>query len=103
MCRRMAGGKRTMGSDWTRRRFLGGAAISAASIAAGAKGMIAETPRRDPSGLQGRFLTHVSLVRVNQIEVTPISETPRRDPSGLQGRFLTHVSLVRVNQIEVTP
>ncbi len=60
-----------MGSDWTRRRFLGGAAISAASIAAGAKGMIAETPRRDPSGLQGRFLTHVSLVRVNQIEVTP--------------------------------
>ncbi len=60
-----------MGSDWTRRRFLGGAAISAASIAASAKGMIAETPRRDPSGLQGRFLTHVSLVRVNQIEVTP--------------------------------
>jgi hypothetical protein len=55
----------------TRREFLAGAAASAGSLAfAGAAGNIhAESARS--SALRGRFLTHVSVVRVNQIEVTP--------------------------------
>jgi Domain of Unknown Function with PDB structure (DUF3863)/Domain of Unknown Function with PDB structure (DUF3864) len=56
---------------WTRRRFLGQSAAATASLAlpAAIASIGAETPR--PSPLQGRFLTHVSIVRVNQIEVTP--------------------------------
>ena len=57
-----------MGIDWSRRRFLEQGSLSAASFAIGAK-----VPRAKPamSPLQGRFLTHVSVLRVNQIEVTP--------------------------------
>jgi hypothetical protein len=66
------GGERgIMGGDWTRRRFLGGAAISAASIAMSGPTMSPEPRNANMSGLRGRFLTHVSVVRVNQIEVTP--------------------------------
>ena len=59
-----------MSNFWTRRELLGGAAGAAASIAlAGAErsafGVI------QPSPLRGRYLTHVSVVRVNQIEVAP--------------------------------
>jgi hypothetical protein len=50
-----------------RRTFLRGSAASAASLAlAGPHVLAASAPR-----LQGRFITHVSVVRVNQIEVTP--------------------------------
>ena len=57
-----------MGREWTRREFVGRAATALAF--AGAAGKIpAET--LGPSTLRGRFLTHVSVVRVNQIEVTP--------------------------------
>jgi hypothetical protein len=60
-----------MNGYWNRRQFLNRAAASAgsfalASTAKNALGAVAGT-----SGLQGRFLTHVSVVRVNQIEVTP--------------------------------
>jgi Domain of Unknown Function with PDB structure (DUF3863)/Domain of Unknown Function with PDB structure (DUF3864) len=61
------------GVDWTRREFLGGAAIAAASLALDATRLSAQT-KPGPAGssmLRGRFLTHVSVVRVNQIEVTP--------------------------------
>jgi Domain of Unknown Function with PDB structure (DUF3863)/Domain of Unknown Function with PDB structure (DUF3864) len=60
-----------MDSKWTRRKFLGGAAISAASVAIGATGMSSDARGAGISSLRGRFITHISLVRVNQIEVTP--------------------------------
>ena len=57
-----------MGRDWTRREFVGRAA--AAAVLAGTTGKLpAEAVALSP--LRGRYLTHVSVVRVNQIEVTP--------------------------------
>ncbi len=56
-----------LGCEWTRRKFLGGAAASLAVARMGnAAGLAVSSP-----GLRGRFVTHVSVVRVNQIEVTP--------------------------------
>ena len=52
-------------APWTRREFLGAAASLA--LAGGASSAVAAAT----SPLRGRFLTHVSVVRVNQIEVTP--------------------------------
>ena len=60
-----------MDNSWTRRTVLGGAAGSAASLAfplASARGLAAAP---SPLPLAGRFLTHISVVRVNQIEATP--------------------------------
>ncbi|MGO9433368.1 MAG: DUF3863 domain-containing protein [Terracidiphilus sp.] len=60
-----------MSHSWTRRRFLNHLAGSTAAFAVP---HLAKSPRlygADTSSLQGRFLTHVSVVRVNQIEVTP--------------------------------
>ncbi len=54
--------------DTSRRRFLIDAGASAVSLAL-AKNSFSQPP--SPSPLAGRFLTHVSVVRVNQIEVTP--------------------------------
>src|SRR5580700_9799336 len=56
-------------APWTRREFLGTATGAAASLAlaGGASSAVAAAT----SPLRGRFLTHVSVVRVNQIEVTP--------------------------------
>ena len=55
--------------QWTRRHFVGQSAAAAASLALpGANGSIGAAV---PSSMRGRFLTHVSIVRVNQIEVTP--------------------------------
>jgi hypothetical protein len=67
------GGVERMGIDgcWTRRRFLNGALGSAASVALSGTGETALGASASLSGLRGRFLTHVSVVRVNQIEVTP--------------------------------
>ncbi len=56
---------------WTRRRFLNRAGGSVASLALAGSGASALALDSPPSPLQGRFLTHVSVVRVNQIEVTP--------------------------------
>jgi hypothetical protein len=56
---------------WSRREFLNRATASAASVAMAGQGMGALAYGVGPSALQGRFLTHVSIVRVNQIEVTP--------------------------------
>jgi hypothetical protein len=55
--------ERTSG-DWSRRDFLTGATALALGTASGAEAFAASGP-----GLRGRFLTHVSVVRVNQIEV----------------------------------
>ena len=57
-----------MHNRWTRRSFLNQAARSAASLALAP---LASNALAAPSPLRGRFLTHVSIVRVNQIEVTP--------------------------------
>ena len=56
---------------WTRRRFLGRVAGSAAATAVGGRAQQAFAAVTAPAPLAGRFLTHVSVVRVNQIEVTP--------------------------------
>src|SRR5271170_1780073 len=56
---------------WSRREFLSRTTASAASVAMASRGMSALAYGATPSALQGRFLTHVSIVRVNQIEVTP--------------------------------
>ncbi|MDE3104577.1 MAG: DUF3863 domain-containing protein [Acidobacteriota bacterium] len=50
-----------MNQPWTRRAFM--------QTAAGAAAMAAVPALAEPPGLRGRFVTHVSVVRVNQIEV----------------------------------
>jgi hypothetical protein len=60
-----------MGRSCTRRRFLTRAAGTAASLALARPGGIALPYSLGTPALRGRFLTHVSVVRVNQIEVTP--------------------------------
>lgn len=60
-----------MRDTWTRRRFLSNAAISAAATAAGRAAMAARPLAPHISTFAGRYLTHISVVRVNQIEVTP--------------------------------
>jgi hypothetical protein len=67
---RMTEMKKTI-ADRSRRKFLIAAASSAAAIALSEPA--ANAFRFGPSyaPLRGRFLTHVSVVRVNQIEVTP--------------------------------
>jgi len=63
-----------MNSLWTRRKFLKQGAGSAVSLAlaSDAERTLADSAgRASQSALRGRFLTHVSVVRVNQIEVTP--------------------------------
>ena len=53
-----------MRHNWSRRQFL--KAASTAAILAGPASEFAEQP-----AMGGRYITHVSVVRVNQIEVTP--------------------------------
>jgi hypothetical protein len=60
-----------MDNSWTRRKFLNRTAGSAASLALASPGKVALAHGAGSSALRGRFLTHVSVVRVNQIEVTP--------------------------------
>ena len=55
----------------TRRKFLTAATGVAASLASPAQHAFALPPITSQSPLRGRFVTHVSIVRVNQIEVTP--------------------------------
>jgi hypothetical protein len=56
---------------WTRRKFLAHAAGSAGAVGLGTRGenLLARAAGKAP--LRGRFVTHISVVRVNQIEVTP--------------------------------
>jgi hypothetical protein len=56
---------------WTRRQFLSTATGAAASLALAGNPSNALAATAATSPLRGRFLTHVSVVRVNQIEVTP--------------------------------
>ncbi|QMV18725.1 DUF3863 domain-containing protein [Granulicella sp. 5B5] len=73
--------------NWTRRDFLNTSAGSAAAFALGNSTLLAQPP----SPLRGRFLTHISVVRVNQIEVTPtrnigLDESPLNSPAHIQAR-----------------
>ncbi|MGA7156343.1 MAG: DUF3863 domain-containing protein [Acidobacteriaceae bacterium] len=84
-------------SLWTRRRFLERAAGAAGAMAVASRGAAAA---RDVAALgwggagttlRGRFLTHVSVVRVNQIEVTPTrnigeDEAPDNSPAHIRSR-----------------
>ena len=54
---------------WTRRKFLSHATGAATALAIPALASSPLSLNTDP--LQGRFLTHISVVRVNQIEVSP--------------------------------
>jgi Domain of Unknown Function with PDB structure (DUF3863)/Domain of Unknown Function with PDB structure (DUF3864) len=60
-----------MANNWNRRQFLGGIVSSAISFAGAGTGRAARLEGAGSTPLCGRYLTHVSLVRVNQIEVTP--------------------------------
>jgi Domain of Unknown Function with PDB structure (DUF3863)/Domain of Unknown Function with PDB structure (DUF3864) len=73
-----------MTTDWTRRKFL-----TATSLAIPVHGLLALPNTTSP--LRGRFLTHVSIVRVNQIEVTPTrnlgeDEAPLNSPDHIRHR-----------------
>jgi hypothetical protein len=57
--------------SWTRRRFLDQSAKSAAAFALAPLANDAFAANTAKAPLQGRYVTHVSVVRVNQIEVTP--------------------------------
>ncbi len=80
-----------MESNWTRRRFLERGLGSAAALALAESGPGVLGAVQKPSGLQGRFITHVSVVRVNQIEVTPTrsigeDEVPDNRPEKIRSR-----------------
>ena len=76
---------------WTRRKLLSRGAYSAASVALTSPAKIALASAVVKPGLQGRFVTHVSVVRVNQIEVTPTrsigeDEVPDNTPAHIRSR-----------------
>jgi Domain of Unknown Function with PDB structure (DUF3863)/Domain of Unknown Function with PDB structure (DUF3864) len=80
-----------MDRSWTRRKFLSRAAGSAASLASAPPGRTVLAYGAGKSALQGRFVTHVSVVRVNQIEVTPDrsigeDEAPDNSPDHIRSR-----------------
>ena len=56
---------------WTRRKFLASAAGSAAALGLASPRANRLALPSAVSPFRGRFLTHISVVRVNQIEVTP--------------------------------
>jgi hypothetical protein len=56
---------------WNRRQFLRRGANSAAALSLASLGTPALAFGEERTPLRGRFITHVSVVRVNQIEVTP--------------------------------
>ena len=78
-----------MSDAWSRRKFLERAAGTAGAVAAArAQGAPLGS---NAARLEGRFLTHVSVVRVNQIEVTPDrsigqDEAPANSPQHIRSR-----------------
>lgn len=70
---------------WTRRKFLNRASAAALTLALPGSDALA------PSPFRGRFITHISVVRVNQIEVTPTrsigqDESPLNSPQHIRSR-----------------
>ncbi len=81
-----------MSQFWTRRTFLQQALGTTSALALRSR-IAGQSPaaRRRFSPLQGRFLTHVSVVRVNQIEVSPNhsigkDEAPLNSPAHIRSR-----------------
>jgi hypothetical protein len=73
----------------TRRKFLTAASGAAASLAIAPQHTLALPGITSP--LRGRFVTHVSIVRVNQVEVTPTrnlgeDEAPLNSPDHIRHR-----------------
>jgi len=77
---------------WTRRKFLssavGSVPVLAVALRGGGEGLAGGAAH---SPMQGRFLTHVSVVRVNQIEVSPNrsigeDEAPANSPEHIRSR-----------------
>lgn len=58
-----------MSRIWNRREFL--STVTAASLAAAMPRVGLARDAAPARGLRGRYVTHISIVRVNQIEVTP--------------------------------
>jgi hypothetical protein len=80
-----------MENFWGRRKFLGGSAAMAAALAIDGARTGALGVHSGQAGLRGRFVTHVSVVRVNQIEVTPTrsigeDEAPDNSPDHIRKR-----------------
>jgi hypothetical protein len=80
-----------MDRTWTRREFLESAMASAATLAFVEPAQRVLGAVTNASGLRGRFITHVSVVRVNQIEVTPThsigdDEVPDNRPERIRSR-----------------
>jgi hypothetical protein len=61
--------RKAMNSFWTRRKFLSRTAASAGALTLALPRSRTLAMGANPTALQGRFVTHVSVVRVNQIEV----------------------------------
>ncbi|HEY1580879.1 MAG TPA: DUF3863 domain-containing protein [Terracidiphilus sp.] len=79
-----------MNSQWTRRKFLQQTASASAAAALFSRPGISFASETK-NALRGRFLTHVSVVRVNQIEVTPTrnlgeDEAPLNSPAHIRTR-----------------
>jgi hypothetical protein len=77
-----------MDNLWTRRKFLSRAASAGALTLAATKASALAAPS---APLRGRFVTHISIVRVNQIEVTPSrsigeDEAPANAPNHIRSR-----------------
>src|ERR1035441_1434380 len=82
---------KVMNGYWNRRQFFNSAAASAGALALPSAGRNALGRVVTSPGLQGRFLTHVSVLRVNQIEVTPtrsigLDEVADNHPDRIRGR-----------------
>lgn len=80
-----------MNDSWTRRKFLSRAAGSVASLPLARIAGTAQDYGAHPPALRGRFVTHISVVRVNQIEVTPQrsigdDEAPDNSPDHIRSR-----------------
>ncbi len=76
---------------WTRRKFLSCSAASAGALTLAAPGKDSLAWGETSSPLRGRFVTHISVVRVNQIEVTPgrsigEDEAPANSPAHIRAR-----------------
>ncbi len=80
-----------MDHHWTRRKFLSRAAGSAGAVTLASPLVNTLAANDAASPLRGRFLTHISVVRVNQIEVTTTrsmgeDEAPANSPEHIRSR-----------------
>jgi len=76
---------------WTRRKFLSRATGAATSLAIPSLAASPLALSAEASPLRGRFITHISVVRVNQIEVSPNrsigqDEAPLNTPQHIRSR-----------------